>query len=96
LTSRQFLKEYKKRATRFQSVWIPYAIAYGLSLLWEKYSDYSKGQLPPAFNRRRCAADWKGNRYSNQKIKNRLGWKPRVSLDRAMAAFLAQFEPGKG
>jgi len=96
LTGRQFLIEYKKRVKRFYSVRIPYLVAYGLSLLWEKYSNHSKGQLPPAFNRRRCAAEWKGNRYSNQKLRERLGWKPRVSLDKAMASFLAQFEPGKG
>ena len=95
-TSRQFLREYKKRIPRFRSVRIPYIVAYGLSLLWEKYSNYSKGQVPPAFNRRRCAADWKQNRYSNQKLRERLGWKPRVDLEKAMAAFLAQFESGQG
>jgi nucleoside-diphosphate-sugar epimerase len=93
ITSRQFLKEYKKRLRRFRSVRIPYFVAYVLSLLWEKYSNYSKGQLPPAFNRRRCAADWKRNRYSNRKIRERLGWRPRVSLEMAMGSFLAQFEP---
>jgi nucleoside-diphosphate-sugar epimerase len=95
LTSRQFLRAYKKRVTRFHSVRIPYSIAYGLSLLWEKYSNYSKGQLPPAFNRRRCAADWKGNRYSNQKLRERLGWKARVSLEDGMASFLGQFDSVK-
>jgi nucleoside-diphosphate-sugar epimerase len=95
LTSRQFLKAYKKRVPRFRSVRIPYSLAYGLSLLWEKYSNYSKGQLPPAFNRRRCAADWKENRYSNRKIRERLGWRPRVGLEKAMDSFLAQFEPAK-
>ncbi len=94
LTSLQFLTEYKRRVKRFYSVRIPYQVAYGFSHLWEKYSNYSKGQLPPAFNRRRCAADWKGNRYSNQKIRERLGWKPKVGLKQAMTAFLSQFESG--
>ena len=62
-----------------------------MCLLWEKYSSWSKKQLPPVFNRRRCSAEWKGNRYSNQKLKERLGWKPRVPMDRAMETFLAQF-----
>ena len=92
LTRGQFLEEYKFCVGRFRSVCVPYAVAYGLSLLWEKYSNFSKGQLPPAFNRRRCAAEWKGNRYSNQKLREGLGWRPRVSLDRALASFLAQFE----
>src|SRR5436190_52403 len=57
LTRRQFLREYKKKEKGF-SVRIPYSVAYILSLLWEKYSESSKGQLPPVFNRRRCAAEW--------------------------------------
>jgi nucleoside-diphosphate-sugar epimerase len=95
LTSSQFLRAYKKRVHPFFSVRIPYALAYGLCLLWEKYSKYSKGQLPPAFNRRRCAAEWKGHRFSNRKLRERLGWKPKVDMDKAMASFLAQFEPRK-
>src|SRR5947207_7579742 len=91
LTSRQFLRLYKKRVNRF-SARIPYSVAHVLSLLWEKYSNSSQGQLPPAFNRRRCAAEWKGNRYTNQKLHDRLGWKPRVNMEEAMAAFLSQFE----
>jgi nucleoside-diphosphate-sugar epimerase len=96
LTSREFLRAYKKRVNRFFSVRVPYVLAYGLSLLWQKYSKSSKGQLPPAFNRRRCAAEWKGNRYSNQKLHDRLGWKPRVNMEEAMAAFLSQFESNGG
>src|SRR5438132_3216908 len=94
LTSRQFLRLYKKRVNRF-SVRIPYFVAHALSFLWEKYSKWSKGQLPPVFNRRRCAAEWKGNRYTNQKLHNRLGWKPRVNMKDAMAAFLSQFARGE-
>src|SRR5207253_7111215 len=91
LTGRQFLRLYKKRVNRF-SVRIPYSVAYALSLLWEKYSNWSQGQLPPVFNRRRCAAEWKENRYSNEKLHDRLGWKPRVNMEDAMAAFLSQFD----
>jgi nucleoside-diphosphate-sugar epimerase len=92
LTGRQFLKAYKKKMISFRSIRIPYFAGYGLCSVWEKYSKWSKNQLPPAFNRRRCDAEWKGNRYSNQKLRERLGWKPRVRLDQAMAAFLSQFE----
>lgn len=92
ITSKQFLAAYKREVGSFHSMRIPYPLAYGFSWAWEKYSKWSKGQLPPVFNRRRCAADWKGNRYSNQKVKDRLGWKPRVPMKQAMEAFLAQFE----
>jgi nucleoside-diphosphate-sugar epimerase len=90
-TSRRFLRAYKQKR-RFRSIAMPYSVAYGLCSLWEKYSHWTQGQLPPAFNRRRCAADWKGNRFSNRKLHERLGWKPRVKLDAAMGAFLGQFD----
>jgi nucleoside-diphosphate-sugar epimerase len=92
LTGCQFLNAYKNRVRSFRSIRIPYFAGYGLCSLWEKYSKWSKGQLPPAFNRRRCAAEWKRNRYSNRKLKGRLGWKPRVPMLQAMEAFLGQFE----
>ena len=91
LSGRQFFKAYNKKIKHF-SVQIPYILAYLLCLLWEKYSKWSRNQLPPAFNRRRCMAEWKSCRYSNERLRKRLNWKPRVSLGQAMAAFLGQFE----
>jgi nucleoside-diphosphate-sugar epimerase len=91
-TGRQFLKAYKRKVKWFPSIRLPYSAGYTMCLLWEKYSKWSNGQLPPAFNRRRCPAEWKGNQYSNEKLKARLGWKPRVPMENAMKAFLSQFE----
>jgi nucleoside-diphosphate-sugar epimerase len=90
LTSREFLA-VRKRAGRFFSVSIPYPLAYGFSALWEDFSRRRHGQLPPAFNRRRAAAEWKGNHYSNSKLRMRLGWKPRVGLADALNLFLSQY-----
>jgi len=89
-TSRQFLYAYKKK-TGVRSISVPYPVTYLLCYLWERYASWSRHQLPPAFNRRRCTAEWKGNRYSNRKLRERLSWKPRVGMDNAMEAFLAQF-----
>jgi len=91
MNGHQFLNAYKK-VKPFRSIRIPYMLAYGMCALWEKYSEWSQGQLPPAFNRRRCAAEWKPMRYSNSKLKERVGWKPRVPMAKAMKAFLNQFE----
>ncbi len=91
ITSKQFLAAYKTATGRFFSVSVPYPVAYTLSWAWEKYSRWSNGQLPPVFNRRRCSADWKANRFSNKKIRQRLGWRPRVPMNKAMEAFLSQF-----
>lgn len=90
-TARQFLKAYKKKTGR-RSVWVPYYAGYGFSVLWEKYSAWSKGQLPPAFNRRRCVAEWKKKRFSNHKLKERLGWTPRVPMHEAIKQYLGQFD----
>jgi nucleoside-diphosphate-sugar epimerase len=78
-SSRRFLRLYKKNVRDFKSVYLPHAVSYGLSYLWEKYSGWSEGQLPPVFNRRRWDAYWKKTRYSNQKLKAKLAWTPKVT-----------------
>jgi nucleoside-diphosphate-sugar epimerase len=91
LTSSQFLRAYRRRVGRSFSLRLPYFVMYGLCVVWEEYSKRSQGQLPPAFNRRRCAGEWKGNRFSNAKLREKLGWKPRISMKEAMSLFLSQF-----
>ena len=85
--SRKFLREYKRKVRRFRSIWIPYPLAYLFCYLWEHYSVWSDGQLPAVFNRRMCSFAWKGNRYSNRKIKERLGWQPRVPMQEALEKY---------
>jgi len=92
LTSTQFLRAYKRKIGGFFSLRLPYFVAHALCVLWEEYSRRSQGQLPPAFNRRRCAAEWRGNRFSNRKLREKVGWKPRVGMAEAMNLFLSQFE----
>lgn len=82
--SSNFLKMYKKNVKRIKTISIHYRIAYVLCALWENYAKKSKGQLPPAFNRSRCRAEWKGNKYSNTKLKEMLQWKPKVPMDEAL------------
>jgi nucleoside-diphosphate-sugar epimerase len=91
VTSAQFLRAYKKVKPTF-SVPCPYFLASALCGLWEKYSRWSKGQLPPVFNRRRCAAEWRPKRFSNRKLRQGLGWEPKVAMRDAMASFLGQFQ----
>ncbi|MDR3401018.1 MAG: NAD(P)-dependent oxidoreductase [Chthoniobacter sp.] len=95
LTSAEFLRAYRRRVRPFFSVRVPYFIAKHLCGFWEDFSKRRHGQLPPVFNRRRAAAEWRGNRYSNRKLHDRLGWRPRVNMSSAMAAFLAQYDPPK-
>ncbi len=92
LTSQEFLRAYRKKRGRFFSLPMPYFVASALCKGWEGYSNWSAGQLPAAFNKRRCAAEWQGNSFTNAKLRKRLGWSPRVPMDDAIAAFLSQFD----
>jgi len=88
-TSREFLRLYKRRVRSFFSIPIPYPIWYSFCSLWERYSKWSEGQLPPVFNSRGCSVYWKGNRYSNQKAKTMLGWQPGTPMREALERFFA-------
>jgi len=88
-TSREFLRLYKRKVRRFLSIPIPYRVWYFFCYLWERYSRWSEGQLPPVFNCRTCSVYWKGNRYSNRKAKELLGWFPRVTMKEGLEKFFA-------
>jgi nucleoside-diphosphate-sugar epimerase len=77
-SSRRFLREYKKNVKRFKSIYLPHTISYILCDVWERYSRWSKGQLPPVFNLKEWQVAWKKTRYSNEKMKARLGWTQKV------------------
>jgi nucleoside-diphosphate-sugar epimerase len=83
-TSRQFLGAYKRNVRKFMSVPIPYTVTYALCALWEWYANRSSGQLPPVFNRRECEFAWKGYKYSNRKLKERLGWQCSIPMQEAL------------
>ena len=87
VSSREFLCQYKRQVRPFRSIYLPHAVSYCLSLVWEKYANWSRGQLPPAFNRSRWRAEWKKTRYSNEKAKSELGWVPRVSMTHALRRY---------
>lgn len=94
-SSRQFLRLYKRNVKRFPSFYIPHAVSYGLCYLWERYSGWSEGQLPPAFNRRRWRAFWKKTRYSNDKLKSRVGWRPRIPTQEGFRLYFEACRAGE-
>jgi hypothetical protein len=71
------------------SFYVPHFASYILCCLWEKYSHWSEGQLPPTFNWRGWHAYWKRTDYSNAKAKARLGWAPPVPTAEALARYFA-------
>ena len=86
-TSRQFLRLYKRNVKRFPSIYLPHIVSYLLCYLWESYADWSQNQLPPVFNRTVWRAYWKQARYSNDKIKARLGWQQKVTTSAALNSY---------
>jgi nucleoside-diphosphate-sugar epimerase len=93
-SSRQFLRLYKKRVKRFKSLYLPHLMSYLLSWLWESYSTWSEGQLPPTFNRKRWYRYWKETRYSNLKAKELLGWAPAVSMTQGLERYFDSCRAG--
>jgi nucleoside-diphosphate-sugar epimerase len=86
-SSRQFLRMYKRNVNRFKSVYVPHTVSYTLCYLWERYSAWSEGQLPPVYNRGKWNTFWKKTQYTNEKLKARLGWRPRVSMEEGLRRY---------
>jgi nucleoside-diphosphate-sugar epimerase len=87
-SSREFLRMYKRNVRPFKSIYLLHFMSYALCYLWERYSAWSDGQLPSTFNRGIWHAYWKKTTYSNEKLKIRLGWKPRVPMGEALRRHL--------
>lgn len=83
-TSRKFLRLYKKNVRRFPSIYVPHFLSYLLCYCWEKYSAWSQGQLPNKFNRMDWHTSWKKTVYTNDKIKQRLGWRQIVPTNEGL------------
>jgi nucleoside-diphosphate-sugar epimerase len=77
-SSRAILRLYKRDVKRFKSIYVPRIAGYFLYFLWEKYSNWSQGQLPAVYNIRSWHAYWKKTYYTNGKLKRLLGWQPNV------------------
>ena len=87
-TSRDFLSHYKKEVKKIRSVYIPYRMFYIFSCSWEICSKLTKGKLPLKFNRKKCSHFYKGNQYSNAKLKNLLDWKPKINFAEGLKLYL--------
>jgi nucleoside-diphosphate-sugar epimerase len=94
-SSRQFLRLYKQNVRDFKSLYLPHFVSYSLCYLWEHYSTWSDGQLPPAFNRRKWHTYWRKMLYSNEKLKARVGWTPKVPMAEGLKRYFEGCRNGK-
>jgi nucleoside-diphosphate-sugar epimerase len=79
-TGKEFMVAYNRYVGSLRYLSVPYRAFYLVCHLWERCVRRSPRDFAPAFNRRRCAAYWKGNRYSNRKLKELTGWNPLISF----------------
>ncbi len=94
-SSRSFLRLYKQNVRRFKSIYVPHFLSYALCYLWEQYSTWSEGQLPRVYNRRLWHASWKKTRYSNEKLKMRLEWAPKVPMAEGLRRYFEGCRDGE-
>jgi len=83
-TSKEYLKMYKKHVKKIRSISIPYWVFYIFSMFIEKYHRYSRGQIPDIFTPYKSASFWKGQKFSNEKIKKNLRWSPAIPTHDAL------------
>ena len=86
-TSRKFLSLYKKNVRGFRSIYFPKFASYLFCASWEGMAALTKGQLPMQFTRREWRAYWKSFRYSNEKLRSKLGWEAPVKTAEGLDHF---------
>ena len=84
ITSNEFLKLYKRNVKNILSIKVPYKLFYVYSFLWEVCFRRFSDRLSKKFNRKTCSHSYKGNTYNNLKLKELLGWEPKVDSNEAL------------
>jgi len=86
-TQKQYVKEYQKNfGSIAKRVVIPYQLFLLLSKVYSIFHQLSKGNLPPIFSTYKAKSMYRRFDFSNQKAKDELGWKPKVSLQEGLAS----------
>jgi nucleoside-diphosphate-sugar epimerase len=88
-SSREFLRLYKRNVKIFKSYYIPKPLGLLFCVLWDRLAKWSSGQIPRSFSCREWAAYWKKTYYSNNKLKEKLGWSPRISTKEGLELFFS-------
>jgi nucleoside-diphosphate-sugar epimerase len=87
ITSRQFLHYQSQNGVGIRHLTLPKMLSYSL---YCALGLLSKGRHdnPSKYNRRRWCAYWKGNTYTNEKLKRVLGWSQSVPMDEGMRRYV--------
>jgi nucleoside-diphosphate-sugar epimerase len=92
-TAREMFQAYRRSAGPVHAVTVPQWAIPAVAGAYEWCCRRSHGQFPPVVTRYRSAAQWKPLRFSNERAKRVLGWRPSVpfadALDRTLSALPA-------
>ncbi len=88
-TGKQVLGFMRSEGKKARCLWIPRGLIGPLSRIYEWYSKWSEGQLPPVLTKHKCEAMWKPVRYSNAKAKHKLNWTPKISTEEGLRQTIA-------
>lgn len=88
-----FRRAYGRHVSRLRALVIPYPFLWLLAWGLERYSRWSKGQLPAALTPYKVSSVWKPCQFDNSKAKQLLGWQPRVGLTEGLEQAFAFHRP---
>jgi nucleoside-diphosphate-sugar epimerase len=83
-TSKEFLREYRRRVKRIKYITLPYFAIHAMSAGVQWYNKHSQGQLPAILTPYKSKCTWRGKRFDNSKLKS-IGWRPTVSTPEGLA-----------
>jgi nucleoside-diphosphate-sugar epimerase len=89
-TSKSYLKQYQRNVRRLRSVSVPYPLTMLLSRACEAYHLRSQGQLPAILTPYKSEFQWKGFRFTNEKLKS-IGWQPLMTTKEGLQRTFESF-----
>jgi nucleoside-diphosphate-sugar epimerase len=83
-TARSLVRQYRRHVGKLRTIRVPHGMIQPLSRACQWYHVRSSGQLPAVLTPYKSAAMWKVLRYSNEKAKRLLQWRPRVTFQEGL------------
>lgn len=88
-TQGEFMRLYKRFLGNItRRIWVPYFFFKLFALSYEIASKKTKRNIPPIISRYRADNLWKSLRYTNEKAKRELAWRPEISTKAGVETML--------
>jgi nucleoside-diphosphate-sugar epimerase len=89
VTSKEFLRMYRRHVGNMRCIEVPKALSYCLFTGIGMAASLLHRREACKYNRKRWSAHWKGNTYSNVKARRLLQWAPQVSTEEGLQRYFA-------